>query len=427
MALCVVLEGRSVWLYLQDTGGYYRAALKICIAVTTICMCGIGLRISEKRIKEGSLCILIFSAYVGIYGLISDSRISTVTWWVLCVDAIIFELYIIEDRLQRRDIPIILEFYTNIITVIALVSVFFWLMGDLLNLIKVTSTHYYTWANRDEGTKINSYLGLYYSVGAQRALGLTISRNGAIFTEAPMAALHFTLSFLVEIYLKRKKSLIKAIVLVIAIMSTLSSAAIIVVMIAIICKTLLKRNKRVLSNLVRMMAICFLIVVGYEAMTKIIELKLQQQSWQVRLNDYEVGLEVWMRNVLLGCGFQNDKALRDAMPSWRSFNNGYSNSIMQLLAQGGVYLAFPYLVCVAQGVRHSISNREWGKCVFIVCFLALFTTSIFTYNYFSVMFLLTIMCFENMNEKGVCVQEHGILHPFPISKNRIMTNGGHER
>ena len=401
MALWIVLEGRSIWLYMSDIGGTCRAILKVLMVVTFIIMIMTGSRSDIQRLKAIGPWIALFSLYIFVYGIITQYALSTLLLWLICVDVTIITIYISNDIDGASGLPSLVSAYVKIIYTIAIISLFFWMMGGVLHIIPYTGTYNYTWSNSSNGTPVFSYLNLYYTVGPQKALGITIDRNSAIFSEAPMAALHFSFALLTEMYLSKNTSKIKVIVLIAAIISTLSTMAIIVIMIAFAGKYVIRRSKNTGEVFLKIVFVILLMLISYFVIYELLSMKLQQLSGVWRVNDYEVGFNVWRQNVLFGVGFQNDKAIQDAMPAWRSYNMGYSNSIMQLLAQGGIYLAIPYILSIYRGLKYSLRSKMLNYTIFILCFIFLFIVCVFTYNLFAIMYLLVIYEIKKLDETGI--------------------------
>ncbi len=389
LSLAIVLEGRSIWIYFTGVGGLFRASIKAFILVIFVLMLLFNKRLKITKGDNVGGVTLSVIVYVLLYGILSRYKFGTLFIWLVCSCVIAYEMLFFETKEDRSNgIPLLLSYYSDIIFVIAIVSLIFWLLGGILHIIPITDEYIYTWSDPSNGSAVYSYFNLYYTVGPQKALGITIDRNSAIFAEAPMAALHFSLSLLIEIFLKRKVSRKRILFLVMAIISTLSTMAYIVIIISALGKCFISKSRNPGEVFFKVILIALGILGAYYAINNMLTLKMQQLSGIWRMNDYEVGYNVWRQNVFLGVGFQNDKAIQDMMPAWRAYNMGFSNSIMQLLAQGGLMLFVLYLLSFIKGVRYAFSRKQLNYALFILCFIYLFIVCVFTYNFVTVMILI---------------------------------------
>ena len=76
------------------------------------------------------------------------------------------------------------------------------------------------------------------------------------------------------------------------------------------------------------------------------------------------------------------------MGNWRTFNTGFSNSLMDLLSGGGLYLTVGYFLCFGRGIFINIHIKNWNKFWFTILTLYLFILIIFTYSYILIFILI---------------------------------------
>jgi O-antigen ligase len=124
--------------------------------------------------------------------------------------------------------------------------------------------------------------------------------------------------------------------------------------------------------------------------------KLGTDSGSVRLDDFKVGYNAWKSNPLFGAGIGNDKYIQSHMSSSRMYNIGFSNSIFQILAHGGLYLALLYFIPLFVGVKQAIKNKNITNMVFVISILYLVTFTIFSYQY--LLFYLLIFIWQNKED-----------------------------
>lgn len=123
------------------------------------------------------------------------------------------------------------------------------------------------------------------------------------------------------------------------------------------------------------------------------KLNFDSGSSGIRLDDYKVGLTAWMSHPLFGIGIQNTHELIRFMGNWRTFNTGFSNSLMDLLSGGGIYITSSYVFCFFRGISTSTKTKDWNKFWFILLTIYLFILTIFTYSYI-LLFLLIWFAFS---------------------------------
>ena len=91
--------------------------------------------------------------------------------------------------------------------------------------------------------------------------------------------------------------------------------------------------------------------------------------------------------------------LRISDSSFRLKDIGYSNSVFRVLAQGGIYLAFMYIVPMIKTIQEAITTQNRKKFGFLLIFLYYFITTSFPYNYICYMSLFVLFFCKNETEK----------------------------
>ena len=95
---------------------------------------------------------------------------------------------------------------------------------------------------------------------------------------------------------------------------------------------------------------------------------------------YTSGLIVWMRHPILGSGYGN---LTELMAFDYNINNkGFSNSIMAVLATGGLWMSILYIASFV-GLFEKKNNVQ----KFSICYLYLFVSTIFFARYIAIVLL----------------------------------------
>ena len=120
--------------------------------------------------------------------------------------------------------------------------------------------------------------------------------------------------------------------------------------------------------------------------------KLSLPDGSTRINDFVVGFNAWLAHPFFGGGFESLEYLNRFMPAWRSFDTGFSNSPMEILAQGGIYLAVPYIYGFTVSLARSIRSRDLNRLAATVIFSYLFIFTVVPYQYITFFIIIMLAC-----------------------------------
>lgn len=384
-----VFNCNSIWTALPNANN---KTSYLCLVIVSV------LVLLINKIKLDNLVYLLsISAIVGIYGLIygivSDFSSSLL---ILITLAIIFILLIGQGESIVFDI---LSKYSWLIVVIAAISIIFWIFGSNLKWIKPTGTVLSTWASgsnyysRGVADVVPSYFGIYFETQTVSGLSFfsNMIRNTAIFTEAPMASLNFSLALLINIYYRQKikRSNLKNFILILAILTTFSTTGYILLVLLGFSYLFYSKNKLIIKYrniLLPVLGIIFILVIFVLFNQKS---NYDTGSSSIRSDDYKVGYQAFKDHPILGLGLANNMLLvQNYMENWRSYNTGLSSSVVELFSFGGLYLGFPYIFSFIRGIFLSIKNKNKEKMFFVLMTLYLFILTIFTFKYITIFLLV---------------------------------------
>lgn len=338
--------------------------------------------ISKSNLKRIALISLLFILYMSVYALFSVHR--SVVFWLTTV--ILLFIWQIGLSSEQQQVPKILISYKNLVFIIAIISLIFWFLGSIFKIIHPSGVVMSSWgAVGNNLIAVPSYYNLYFETQTFRS-GFSflngIQRNSAIFTEAPMASLNFSIALLIEYLNKHTDKWHKRViaVLILAIMSTFSTTGYTLLIMWIFC--ILVHNKNFMLKNIRFIILPILLVAIIIGIKSLLTEKTNNNfsSVSVRLDDYKVGWQAWKQHKLFGIGIQNYKYLSQYMDSWRIMNLGFSNSVTDIFSGGGIYLALLYVLCFAKGLWVGIKRKNWKETVFVGLILYLFVTTFFTYT-----------------------------------------------
>ena len=261
----------------------------------------------------------------------------------------------------------------------------FWVGGSLLKIIPSSGYVISTWGQRDDPPVLNNYYWLYFDRREVFFLGGWYIHNVSIFTERAFAAYSFMIGLIYELFFEKKKSKVRIIVLLTTIASTTSTTGAISAIIALfffIRQSSAKSRYRGLSwvPIIPLLAVLVYYAVDYLLLSR----ASMGHSTESRTNDFLNGIAAWMESPIIGYGFANVKILA-------KMGTGYSNSITQVLDQGGIMLALLYVIsfvkCYSRGIRYKNTNWIYFMLSFFVFFS---TTGISTRN--TILYLMIFMC-----------------------------------
>ncbi|MBR0341462.1 MAG: O-antigen ligase family protein [Oscillospiraceae bacterium] len=348
----------------------------------------------DRKIFQRCIMVLACSGLYGVFfWLIDPTHSRTIITLTIQLMAIIVYTMLVEDSFEDT-----MRRFSNIVIIIASISLFFWVFGSLGGYIKPNSYLYTTWSSSNVPQRINNYYNLYFENQRSLFFGLSVNRiirNTAIFTEAPMACMIFMVAFLYEIFLNMKKSRIRTAILLIAIISTISTSGIVAVVMAFGCNYIFSKLKSNGQLTLKIIIAPLAIVVAVISINFVIEQKLGTISGSTRLDDFVAGYKAWRDSPVFGNGYGNSSAYQQYMSSFRSNNLGFSNSIMQLLAFGGLYLTIPYIVVAVKCINRLFKTKNWEKLSFYVIYIFVFIITVSPFQ------MLTFYLFVSMAREKI--------------------------
>ncbi|MCC8104665.1 MAG: hypothetical protein LIO99_01360 [Clostridiales bacterium] len=389
-SMLLIVDCRSIWLHLTTTNSMINIIIAILIILTSLAIIILKGKVPIKIINKAISFGILFLLYIMVYIIMRPYNIKYFLRLFITVAVILIFSLIYCNEYTYLDI---LLKYRNIILLIALVSLFFWLFGSLLNVIQPSGYVYTTWTGSVGSIKaVSNYYNVYYNTQEILIFGKNICRNTAIFNEAPMASFHFSIAFLTELFLVDSQKKWRYILLCIAIISTFSLTGYLVILLTIGGKYYLAykqaRSKTKISLLIMapaliMIIMMFLVFALYNQL-----LKYQLNSVTGNFSSLESFLmyfRAWKTHPLFGFGFEG--SVNDAVGGVALIRN---NSVVSIFIKGGIYFFLLYFICFINSIRKCKLNGFTNVKVFL--FLVLFVVSLTVVNEQYITFFL-MFCF----------------------------------
>jgi hypothetical protein len=385
--LCVILNFRSIWMHTESMTWVSRM-VKLLMGLSVVGGVIVRKKLSMPDILHSLVAMTCLVCYAGVWYLTDSLKKNSMIAMVIQLLAIVVYCLLVEDSVEDT-----MRKYADIVLIIAVVSLFFWVFGSLLGYIRSTGALYTTWTGNDSMKRVPSYYGVYYETQSATLFGLTangIVRNTAIFTEAPMASMVFCIAFLSEMLMQDKVNWKRCAILAVAVLSTISTTGYTVLIIAVGLKYICTEPKTAAGRCLKMLLIPVTFLVALIGLNFLLKQKLGTGSGSTRVDDFIAGYKAWMDAPLFGNGYQNSEAYEQYMSSFRSNNLGFSNSPMLVLAYGGVYLFAPYCVAAARGLIRLAKRKLWRRIAFYIVFLYAFVITVCPFQ------MLTFYLFVSM-------------------------------
>ena len=384
-----IVLNKKIWLYILagliiiDANSLYikdyaigRLVPYLVWGFSFICVCVVIFRggiVSSRLVAKALKICVLTGIFLLILYLVKPFNVKVNLQWLLRITTFIFYFIVCKDNRLS-----LLTAYKNIMVVIAIESLFFWLFGSLLGIIEHTGYLYSTWAANDNEINVcPSYYGIYFETQHTNSFDNTgLVRNTAIFTEAPMASMNFSIALMVECMLKKKPYIPFVILLCLAILSTISTTGYMVLLFLLIFKLMTYHVNTVFLKIIKIIGLPIATLVIIAVGIYVLADKSDTMSLLLRVDDFIVGYDTWIESPLFGWGAGNTYPLGQHMDFWRGRETGFSNSVFWVLAQGGIYLGLPYIVSSIYVFRSMYKLKEYKVLCFMSIYLIMLSVTI---------------------------------------------------
>lgn len=375
-SLLLILTTNTVYM-VKATGNmsdYIRILFSIILGLLIITYLILGVS-SRKKIAKAIIFLIFYYFYILIFTLITDTKINLDYFHIYFLTFPM--LYFLFSTIQKKDVANLLTVFSRTVYYLCIVSLFFFFLGTTLNILKVTSSELIDWGKVQT---IPSYFNLHFNIQTVEIFGKSFIRNTGIFAEAPMFSLNIVIALAIEIFLKKDFSKKYCLLLIVTLLTTASTTGLIICAFIIFMYFWLRKSidtsKFNIKYLIVVFLSIFLIFVVYSLLID----KQKTASYYARMDDYIASYKAWMDYPILGNGYKNSDAIIFYMSNFRKNNIGLSNSIMVLLAQGGIYLFLLYLIPALKTFKYGLKTKNNNIIIFDIIIIMLFATTIFMYK-----------------------------------------------
>ena len=392
VAICIILDCESVWKWMHGSG-YFRLALTLCFVGSLIALLLKDGAVVRYGSRNRAIFMGFYLSFLVIYNVAVNSAHIIDVFQLVITLALMLLFFNNEENI--RDV---MQRCSKILCFVAIVSLFFWLFGSILHVFNPSQelTIYVSDIPRVK----QSYFFLQYEMQKEEIFGASgIWRNTGFFYEGPKYVLLLSLMLAYELFIARSTSFKRCIIFSITALSTMSMTGVYAIGLIWILYLFVRypagSNKGLFF---RALLVLVLFGIGTQVASyfeSTFTLKASTASYSTRMDNYQAGFAAWPEKPILGSGYLNMTNVIAHYSSFRLNDIGYSNSIFRVLAQGGIYLAFVYVVPMLKSIYEAIINRNSKKIGFLLIFLYYFITTSFPYNYICFMVLLILFFCEN--------------------------------
>lgn len=285
----------------------------------------------------------------------------------------VFILYLSSlGRIGFNQIVCFLLKYSNIMVLLALVSLVYWIFGSNLEIIQPTMYIPNSWKGNGVDL-IPTYHLLYFETQETSFMGYDIVRNSGIFNEGPMHNMALCTALSMELFLRPIKSVWRIVILSVTILTTFTTTGILFLGLMaawVIFKFFSHRGRILLIAILPVLAIVMMIFSNLVIEDK--ESSKGEESVKVRVLDIETCIEIGLENPILGQGLFTQKLGENQGGFY-----GFSNSLFTLFADGGFYTVFLYIAAlVLIPLRYYSLNRKESWPLMMFSFFLVFVVTI---------------------------------------------------
>lgn len=370
ISFALIYSYSTIYMCIDFAKGTMISTILIVIGIL-LCL----LEIPKYKVKKEQMYFLIAIFIVNIIYLLLRRNGSLNAILVL---GVLFPLFVVFNYYleQKQIIKDFCKVFVLILTVLATISLYFWLFGSILGILKPKGSVIIDWGII---SRINKYSVFYYTpqFADINFFGTHIGvRNCSIFAEAPMASSFFSVALLLnEFYVKYKNKIINTI-LGVTILTTLSVTGWITLIILCVYKITNLKIKTKVGYFIKYSIIIAAIVCSIGLIMSLFSTKLASGSGIDRMSHILKEILAFKKNILVGNGFN-------------MYTNGSSNSFFALLADGGLLLfSIYYIPIFGILVYDFIIYKKFNY--FIFTFFVMFLITAVQYNILTI-FIITLM------------------------------------
>lgn len=381
MALSFILSSSSMYTVITD---YYDAGITDSLFVIIFCVMGFIywiLLVSKKnKIKINALIFpLTVVAYFAIYLLFTGIAVMP------CISRMVLPFTLLFMICEQEGSKLFLEKffdkYSQIMSLIAIVSLVFYFLGTLGGMLPKSEIQYY---NNRWTYSCYSYFNIYFENPLQNLS--YAPRNVGVFMEAPAFAIALIYALFWNL-IKEKKNKFIIVILLVTMVTTLSTTAFIVGGLLISLYYYFNAKNRSIKIALRAFT-PLLVVLAAWMIYLIMKAKMTTGNYGsvlIRLDDVGAAWKSFLQAPIFGAGFYNLEAIYSNF-TYNTLKGDPTFGFINILAYGGIYLGLYYYGGLLWFVKSNILDKN-GKILFVFMMSALLCSSPMQYSIMLYLFI----------------------------------------
>lgn len=364
-AFLIMLNIGTVYTHMPG-GGHLDGIVTFLPAVLLLGVVVIKRWFNQATAARTVKVVVLIAAYLAICSIICGANMRNTIAQIMFVAILVLYCALIE---KGRN-PFLLIAYRDIIFIVALISLVFWLFGSILGIISPSSSVISNWGVSGGGSynTLKSYYHLYFELDRTFIFGGFITSNRSIFVERAFTSFAFSIGWLYELFIENRKSKVRLIIFSLSMISTLSMTGLIIIVVTFMLYYIFNGTNQRILNFVRVIFIPVIVFVAWFSINFLLETKFSMgHSGISRISDFRNGFVAWKYKPLFGYGFGNSDVIH------QQFRTGYSNSVTMILTQGGLAMFLLYLIPFVKGLSVGIKLHNINYSLFVVVIILSFS------------------------------------------------------
>lgn len=282
-----------------------------------------------------------------------------------CILLPLFYIYFSYSSIKGRYNCSLLYKFSSVVTIIGAFSFIMWLLVSQLGILRMNIMIPDDWSPFQ--SYINSYGLVYFETQTDSLLGFEVTRNTGFYEEGPVFNLVLCLALGIELFLKKNLSKAKTLILTVTILSTLTTTGQFFLFISWFVYLYRYSYLRKKTSTIILMSFPFVLYAVIEVLSYIITEKQDTGSYRDRMIMFENTFNAFTESPIGGQGLM-------------MYKGGKSNSLMVMLAEGGLLLGGLYLLnMVLLPLKEFLYNKNNERLFFFAA--TYFMIFIFTIGY----------------------------------------------
>mgnify|MGYP000009748346 FL=1 len=381
MALSFILSSGSMYTVITD---YYDAGITDSLFVKIFCVVGFIywiLLVSKKnKIKINALIFpLAVAAFFAIYLLFTGIAVMPCISQMVLPFALLFMICAQEG--SKLFLEKFFDKYSQIMSLIAIVSLVFYFLGTLGGMLPKSEIQYY---NNRWTYSCYSYFNIYFENPLQNLS--YAPRNVGVFMEAPGFAIALIYALFWNL-VKEKKNKFIIVILLVTMVTTLSTTAIVVGGLLISLDYYFNAKNRSIKIALRAFT-PLLVVLAAWMIYLIMKAKMTTGNYGsvlIRLDDIGAAWKSFLQAPIFGVGFYNLEAIYSNF-TYTTLKGNPTFGFLNILAYGGVYLGLYYYGGLLWFVKSNVLDKN-GKILFVFMMSTLLCSSPMQYSIMLYLFI----------------------------------------